>query len=63
MIQNPTILKKLEEKTEQDAVMRDFIRDVMNNESEGKQFSKFYKKMMAKSVNARKGNGWISNED
>lgn len=54
MIQNPTILKKLEEKTAQDVVMRTFVLDIMNNESEGKQFSKFYKKALLKSSNARK---------
>ncbi len=43
MIQNPIINEKLIEKCGDDKIMFSFITDLMNNESEGKHFSKYYK--------------------
>lgn len=54
MIQNPTILEKLAEKTEGDNIMRQFILSIMTNESEGKQFRKFYTSEIEKCANKRK---------
>ena len=43
MIQNPLILKKLKEKTHGDEAMREFILSIMTNESNGKQYAKFFR--------------------
>lgn len=54
MIQNPTILEKLRKKTSQDTVMYNFICKIMNNEAEGKQYSKYYKNAILESIKQRK---------
>lgn len=54
MIQNPTILEKLAEKTKGDEIMRQFILSIMTNESEGKQFRKFYTSEIEKCAKKRK---------
>ena len=43
MIQNPLIIEKIAEKTKDNDAMYCFIESIMTNESEGKQFSKFFK--------------------
>lgn len=50
MIQNPIILKKLKEKTCDDEILRDFLLSILKNEAEGKQYNKYYKKEIDKSI-------------
>lgn len=47
MIQNKTILEKLESKTKSDFAMKTFIEDIFNRESEGKHFTNYYKDQIA----------------
>lgn len=42
MIKNPIIIEKLNQKTKGDPDMRGFICDILDRESEGKQYKKFY---------------------
>ncbi|MDP4152573.1 MAG: hypothetical protein Q8865_03905 [Bacillota bacterium] len=53
MIQNPIILEKLESKTAGDVIMYDFLVAIMTNESEGKQYSKFYSAEVEKGAKKR----------
>lgn len=50
MIQNPTILEKLKKKTVGDPQMFDFLSSILENESEGKQYSKFFKTQIEKAT-------------
>lgn len=54
MIQNPTILEKLKQKTTNDDIMRQFILSITTNESEGKQYRKFYTSEIEKCAKKRK---------
>ena len=54
MIQNPTILEKLEKKTQGDKTMRQFIEKIMENEAAGKQYGKFYRTEIEKSAKERR---------
>lgn len=42
MIKNPIIIDKLGQKTKDDPDMRRFVTDILDRESEGKQYKKFY---------------------
>lgn len=42
MIQNTTILDKLENKTEGNVILNTFILKLLENEAEGKNYRKFY---------------------
>jgi len=53
MIQNQLILEKLKTKTGKDEVMHDFILSIMTNESEGKQYNKYFRSEIDKSVKQR----------
>mgnify|MGYP001083696251 FL=1 len=53
MIQNQLILEKLKAKTGKDEVMHDFILSIMTNESEGKQYNKYFRSEIDKSVKQR----------
>lgn len=58
MIKNPIIIDKLSQKTKDDPDMRGFISDILERESEGKQYKKFYSaqiKSLAKRSQKRKG--------
>lgn len=57
MIQNPTILEKLKVKTQGDEVMHKFILDIMTNESEGKQYSKFFRSEIEECAKIREKKG------
>ncbi len=57
MIQNPKIIEKLDAKTLGDSHLRDFILQILENESEGKQYSKFYAAKIKEAVNLRQQEG------
>jgi len=50
MIQNPTILQKIDEKANGDTVMKEFLQAIIENESDGKQYSKYFKSLIEQSV-------------
>ncbi len=43
MIQNSLILEKLNAKTDGNEKMREFIKNVLTNEAEGKQYNKYFR--------------------
>ena len=47
MIKNPIIVEKVEQKTKNDPDMRQFIRDILEKESDGKHYRKFYTSQIA----------------
>ena len=55
MIQNPEILKKLEEKTPFDPTMRAFINKLLESESEGKSLKKVCDSEIDKAIKKSKG--------
>lgn len=48
MIQNKLIIEKLEKKTKNDPVMKKFIEDLIDKETEGGQITKTYKQLVEK---------------
>lgn len=54
MIQNPTIIEKLEEKTSSDNLLQDFLKMVLERESEGKYSKKSYENEIANRAKERK---------
>lgn len=48
MIQNKLIIEKLEKKTKNDPVMKKFIENLIDKETEGGQFTKTYKQLVEK---------------
>ena len=59
MIQNPLIFKKLKEKTHGDEAMREFILSIMTNESNGKQYAKFFRSEVEKYSKLRETKGGV----
>lgn len=57
MIQNPLILEKLKEKTLGDEAMHEFILSIMTNESNGKQYAKFFRAEVEKYSKLREEKG------
>lgn len=55
MIQNPEILKKLEEKTPFDPTMRSFVNKLFESESEGKSLKKICETEIEKAIKKSKG--------
>ena len=55
MIQNPEILKKLEEKTPFDPTIRAFIKKLLESESEGKSLKKICNSEIEKAMKKSKG--------
>lgn len=62
MIQNKAILEKLKEKTANDDVMNEFIVAILENESEGKQYTKFFQGEIEKGIDKRKQIGGENSE-
>jgi hypothetical protein len=50
MIKNKRILEKLKEKTPEQPQMYNFLEDIFEIESEGKQYSTFYKESITKYI-------------
>lgn len=50
MIKNKRILEKLKEKTPEQPQMYNFLEDIFEVESEGKQYSTFYKESITKYI-------------
>lgn len=50
MIKNQTIIDKVNEKTEDDLIMRKFIKEILNFEEENSQFKNGYEKIIAKTL-------------
>ena len=55
MIQNPEILKKLEEKTRFDPTTREFIKILLEKESEGKSLKRVCDTEIEKAIRQNKG--------
>lgn len=53
MIQNKKIIEKLDEKTSGDDVMKSFIMDIFERESEGKHFQNYYREQISKKSKER----------
>ena len=54
MIQNPTIIEKLEEKTSSDNLLQEFLKTMLERESEGKYSKKSYENEIANRSKERK---------
>lgn len=57
MIKNETIRNKIDEKTEGDSAMREFLTQIIENEYVSSQYSKKYKAAIEEAVKKRKDNG------
>lgn len=54
MIKNQTIIDKLNDRTKEDDIMRDFLLDIINHENENSQYTRKYKSLIEKAVEGKK---------
>lgn len=55
MIKNQTIIQKIQEKTQNDSAMQEFLLDIINHENESSQYTKEYNKLIDKAVDKKRG--------
>ena len=54
MIKNQTIKDKIDEQTKDDPVMREFLLEIINQESESSQYTRKYKNLIDNAVGGDK---------
>ena len=57
MIKNQVIIDKVKSKTPHDKAMQEYLLSILQNESEGKQFKKFFTKGIKDGIAKREANG------
>lgn len=55
MIKNQTIIQKIQEKTQNDSAMQEFLLDIINHENESSQYTKEYNKLIDKAIDKKRG--------
>ncbi len=55
MLSNKHILNKIDEYTQDNLLMRKFLKNIVNHENENSQYQRVYKKLIEQAVKEQKG--------